>query len=87
MFVGSGVDFGLNGTSPPSPVNLTAVNQTVPASGPRVDGSDDQGGSAGGNSSASGSGGKSSGAVGVSVRVRGAVVVAVAGFVVGGLLA
>ena len=53
MFIGPGLNTSLTAANAPAPVNLTALNQTVPASGPRLTSST--------NSSSSG---KKNGAVG-----------------------
>lgn len=36
VFVGPGVNLSITAATLPPPVNLTAINQTVPASGPRI---------------------------------------------------
>ncbi|KAI0087692.1 phosphoesterase family-domain-containing protein [Irpex rosettiformis] len=56
----SGVNLNLNLTSAPRPVNLTALNQTVPAAGPRANGTDSGSSGSSSNSSGGSSGGKSS---------------------------
>jgi hypothetical protein len=61
VFIGPGLNTSFTAANAPAPVNLTALNQTVPASGPRV--------AASTNSS---SPGKKSGAVGTREGIVGA---------------
>ncbi|KAI0691070.1 phosphoesterase family-domain-containing protein [Cytidiella melzeri] len=66
---GAGLNLSMTASNAPAPVNLTALNETVPASGPRVNGSDDQNAT-----SSSGGSGTSSGASVSVVGVKGLVV-------------
>ena len=61
VFIGPGLNTSLTAANAPAPVNLTALNQTVPASGPRLTSST--------NSSSSG---KKNGAVGAREGMVGA---------------
>ena len=68
VFIASGLDINFTAASAPAPVNLTAKNETVPWSGPRV---------AASSSNSTATTGKKNGAVGAREGIVGATVLGV----------